>query len=82
MSEDRKTERVLIKDLFVICSLQMQNFDRRGVAMSDCCRRNAETGVAKGDGTVMWRCRTHEGMLDFRTGEKAPVVYTVLKFVD
>lgn len=80
--DERKTERVLIKDLYVVCSLQVMNFNRGGVAMSDCCRRNADTGVQHADGKVMWRCRTHEGVLDFRTGEKAPVVHTVLRYVD
>lgn len=80
--DERKTERVFIRDLYVICSLRMQHFDRGTVAMSDCCRRNAETGVQHPDGSVLWRCRTHEGMLDFRTGERAPVVLTVLQYVD
>lgn len=82
MSEDRKTERVLIKDLYVVCALQVMNFDRGGVAMSDCCRRNAETGVMGDSGITTWRCRIHEGVVDFRTGERGEVVHTVLRFVD
>lgn len=71
-------DMVLITDLHVECSLQTHNFDRHGVAMSDCCRRLAKSGVVMPiSGRTMWRCRDHEGMLDFRTGAKGEVVYAV-----
>lgn len=66
---------VLISDLIVICSLQIDNFNRGGIAMSDCCRRNATSGVLDEEGYTLWRCRIHEGMLDFRTGAKGEIVY-------
>lgn len=69
--------QVLISDLWVECSLQTHNFDRSGVAMSDCCRRVAKSGVVRPDGAVMWRCTVHEGMLDFRTGDKGEIVYVI-----
>ena len=77
-----ETESVLISDLIVICSLQVDNFDRGGVAMSDCCRRNATSGVLNDEGYTLWRCRVHEGMVDFRTGEKGEVVYVVNRIIN
>lgn len=72
---------VLITDLHVECSLQTHNFDARGVAMSDCCRRLAKSGVViPRTNRTMWRCRDHEGMVDFRTGAKGEVVYAVEQF--
>lgn len=72
-----ETEPVLIKDLYVECALQVDNFNRGSVAMSDCCRRSATSGVLMPSGITTWRCRVHEGMVDFRTGEKGEVVFVV-----
>lgn len=73
-----ETEHVLITDLWVECSLQTHNFDRPGVAMSDCCRQRARSGVVMPDSNrTMWRCVVHEGMVDFRTGTKGEVVYAI-----
>jgi hypothetical protein len=74
-------EMVLISDLWVECALQTHNFDRRGVAMSDCCRQRARSGVVMPSGITMWRCIVHEGMVDFRTGEKGEVVFAVKRRV-
>jgi hypothetical protein len=76
-----ETEQVLITDLHVECSLQTHNFNLMGVAMSDCCRRVAKSGVVLPNGRTMWRCRDHEGMVDFRTGEKGEVVYVVTRII-
>jgi len=70
-------EEVLISDLYVQCSLQTHNFNRVGVAMSDCCRLPARSGVVNNNGVTMWRCIAHEGMLDFRTGDKGEIVYAI-----
>lgn len=72
-----ETESVLISDLWVECSLQTHNFDRHGVAMSDCCRQRARSGVVNEQGRTMWRCIVHEGMLDFRTGAKGEIVFAI-----
>lgn len=73
-----ETEAVLISDMSVECSLQLINFNRGGIAMSDCCRRHATSGVVSNDGrSTWWRCRTHEGMLDFRTGDKGEIVFVI-----
>lgn len=78
---DSTSEMVLITDLHVECSLQTHNFDRQGVAMSDCCRSWARSGVViPNTNRTMWRCRVHEGMVDFRTGDKGEVVYAVERF--
>lgn len=67
-----------IAGMYVGCSLQTSNFKRQGVAMSDCCQITATSGVIMPDtGHIMWRCRTHEGMVDFRTDERGEVVYSV-----
>jgi len=70
-------ETVFIRDLFVECALQVINFNSPGVAMSDCCRGFALSGVVMPNGVTMWRCKNHEGMVDFRTGERGKVEYTI-----
>jgi hypothetical protein len=32
-------------------------------------------------GITMWRCIVHEGMVDFRTGEKGEIVFAVKRRV-
>lgn len=70
---------VSIADMYVQCSLQLRNFDRPGVAMSDCCSRPANTGVLLSDGKIMWRCIVHEGERDIRSLELGPVVTKIVR---
>lgn len=67
-----------VSSMFVECSLQIVNFDRGGVAMSDCCRGHAVSAVEMSNGMRMWRCRDHEGVRNARTGETGPVHVEVL----
>lgn len=72
-------ETVLIRDLFVECALKVINFNSPATAMSDCCREYAQSGVVMPNGVTTWRCRNHEGMRDFRTGERGLVVYAITR---
>lgn len=58
-----------VKDLYVNCSLQVRNFDKQGVTMSDCCGRHATSAVLMEDDAKMWRCREHAGIRVLRTGQ-------------
>lgn len=75
---DPAVEEVLISDLYVQCSLRIHNFEKHGIAMSDCCRQTARSGVVDPITNItLWRCIAHEGMLDFRTGDKGEIVYVI-----
>lgn len=54
---------VAISAMYVQCALQVRNFSHPGIAMSDCCRNSATSGVVKENGVTEWRCRQHEGLV-------------------
>lgn len=60
--------RMAIADLHVKCALQVRNFGAPGFAQSDCCGRPAVSGVDMRNGSVMWRCESHEGIRVLETG--------------
>lgn len=62
-----------VSDMYVQCTFPMRP---DVVAMSDCCRRNAQTAVHRPDGVWTWRCSTHEGMID--SGQHGEVSDAVL----
>jgi hypothetical protein len=73
---------ISVSDKYVQCSLQTRNFERPGVAMSDCCTAPATTGVLFEDGKIMWRCKQHRGvrsLLGAHGWEYGPVVTEVLR---
>ncbi len=65
--------------MYVQCSLQVKNFDRGGMAMSDCCRGTAHSAVELANGNRMYRCTAHEGLRDIRTGETGPIHYELTR---
>lgn len=53
--------------MYVNCSLQMRNFERGGVAASDCCGYHAISAVYQpSNGNWYYRCLRHEGLLDLK----------------
>lgn len=66
-----------VSELHVQCSLQVRNFEKQGVAMSDCCRKPANTAVSMADGKKMWRCQEHYGVRRLETGPA--VTYVMLE---
>lgn len=69
---------VAVTDMFVECSLQVRNFEARGIAMSDCCRAPATSVVEMENGNQMFRCEEHKGI---RRLQKGPVRLTIQKRV-
>lgn len=69
---------VAVTDMFVECSLQVRNFEARGIAMSDCCREHATSVVEMENGNQMFRCEEHKGI---RRLQKGPVRLTIQKRV-
>lgn len=64
-----------IADMNVRCSLQVRNFNERGVAMSDCCGGYAPYAVCMDDGSKMYRCWDHRFIQNFNFGPFITEVY-------
>ena len=52
-----------VRDMNVVCSLQVRNFDKIGKTMSDCCQAPA-TSAVQDPGSRYWlyRCNAHRGI--------------------
>lgn len=64
---------VLVKDLGVLCSLKIMNFNSPGHFMSECCQKSAEFVVNMSDGSYQYRCYEHKSVR-----EAGPYSRTVL----
>jgi hypothetical protein len=69
---------IMVKDLFLKCSLQMRNFYKEGKAASDCCQAPATTAVRMASGVMSYRCNFHRGMRQiYPHVEMGDVWYTI-----
>lgn len=74
------TTKTVLKDvidMYVTCSLKMMNFNSAVTCASDCCGNFANSAVEMRNGQLMWRCRGHQGIRDFQTGELGAVHFSV-----
>jgi hypothetical protein len=68
------TEMTPIAELLVQCSFPMRP---DAIAMSDRCRRMANTAVQDAEGALWWRCPAHKGEL--RPGVPGEAVITAIR---
>lgn len=75
-NDERKLVR--IRDLHLECTMPRPGVGRV-LAMSDCCRRRAMSGVVTSKGMTTWRCEEHRGLSNLGTAAEV-VEVTVTRY--